>query len=162
MFSAVLLDSLDPLQTGFLIYFALAHYMAALALNVRYFFHSFALHAAIFPRRSRARAVRMSALLHFLSFHWSLPHRDSPSATSKNGPMFSELLFLGIPTRSQHTRIPSPRLFKIAHSPTFAVPSFQPDANRRSSNSSPRRDGNCFKLHRISSLALLKFPCVMS
>src|SRR5580704_6398535 len=65
---------------------------------------------------------------------------------SQNGRVFSKLLSLRIPVRSQHTRIPNPRLFKIAHSPTFAVTPSRPDAHRGSPTRSSPHTGtvsNC-------------------
>jgi hypothetical protein len=102
----------------------------------------------------------MSALLHFLRLHWSLLHADSPSSTPKT--MVLRATFpLNPCSKSTYENSQSPSVQNRAFTSLRRTTS-RPRANRRSSHHSPRAARNCFKLHRLSSLALLKFPCVMT
>jgi len=76
--------------------------MPTFTFNVWHFFHRFTLHAAILPRVRRARAVRMSALLHILRCHMSLSldqifHSRLPSAGAfRNALSFESLIAMTI------------------------------------------------------------------
>ncbi len=88
--------------------------MTASAFDIRDFFHRFALHAAIIPRMSRARAVRMSALLYRNSRHLSLLGSTLAFATPKCRADWQSALG-GEVDRRKDKRIRTSRLYKRAH-----------------------------------------------
>ena len=100
--------------TEFLVDFAFAVRMAAGTLDVRYFFHRFTLHAAVFAGLSCTRTGRMSTFFCVVSFHlFSLRPGFAPWTPKCVAAYASASDLKSQPSNSKHTL--GPGLFKMGH-----------------------------------------------